>query len=139
MQRWKTVALTLCNVDVTLFKRLTPILYQCCPTLKIGLRILFHFQCRIKVIWTVIYNVETTLIRRGNVGRVVSMRKLILRNILPATLLTKWNLWLVFKNYGKTFTTPVFTNFIWWLLPRIRLRLVVSKGFGLQKLPSWGI
>ena len=32
-----------------------------------------------------------TLIRRWDVGWVVSMKKLILRNILPATLLTKWN------------------------------------------------
>ena len=79
VQLWKTVALTLCNVDVTLFQRWTWTLYQCCATLKIRFRILFHFQPWINVIWMVIYNVETTLIRRWNVGREVSMKKLILR------------------------------------------------------------
>ena len=32
-----------------------------------------------------------------------------------------------FKDYGKTFTKLVFTNFIWWLLLRIRITLVVSN------------
>ena len=121
-QRWKTVALTLCYVDLTVFQRWSPTLYQCCATLKVRFQILLHFQRRINVIWTVIYNVETTLFRRWNVGRVVSLKQLILRNILPATLLTKWNLQVFFKDYAKTFTTPVFTNFFWWLLLRIHLR-----------------
>ena len=109
VQPWKTVALTLCNVDLTFFQRWVSTLYQCCTTLKIRFRILFHFQRRINVIWTVIYNVETTLIQRWNVGRVLSMKKLILRNILPATLLLKWNLLVFFKDYAKTFTAkPVF-------------------------------
>ena len=88
-QRWKMVTLTLHKVDLTLFKRWTPTMYQCCATLKIRFRILFHFPPRINVIWTVIYNVAKTLIRRWNVGRVVSMKTLILRIILPASLLTK--------------------------------------------------
>ena len=92
VQRWKTIALTLCNVDLTLFQRWTPTLYQCSATSKILFRFLLHFQRRINVIWTVIYNFETTLIRYGNVGRVISVKKLILRNILPVTLLKKWNL-----------------------------------------------
>ena len=135
VQRWKTVALTLCNVDLTLFQRWTPTLYQCCAT-KTWFRILFQFQRRINVTWTVIYNAETTLIQRWNVGRVVSIKTLILKTILSETLLTKWNLQRFFKDYAKTFTTPVFTNFFWWLLLRIRLRLVVSNSSGLQKVPS---
>ena len=118
VQRWKTVALTLCNVDLTLIQRWTPALYWGCATLKIRLPILFHFQRRIKVISTVIHNVETTLISRQNVGWEVSMKKLILRNILPATLLAKWNLQVFFRDYDKTFTTHLLTN------------------FGLQKVPS---
>ena len=43
-------------------------LFQRCATLKIWRRILFHFQRRINVILTLIHNVETTLIRRWNVG-----------------------------------------------------------------------
>ena len=35
-----------------------------------------------------IHNVEARLVRRSNVGWVVSMKMLILSNILPATLLT---------------------------------------------------
>ena len=73
----------------------------------------------------------------------VFMKKLILRNILSATLLTKWNLEVLFKNYAKTpvlttptFTTPVVTNFYWWLLLRIHLRLVVSNSSSLQQVPS---
>ena len=136
VQRSKTVALMLCNVDLTLFQRWTRKLYQCCDTLKIRFRILFHFQHRINVIWTVIYNVETTLIRRWNVLRVVSMKKLILRNNLHGTLLTKWNLLVFFKDYAKTFTKSVFTSFFCLLQLRIRLRLVVSNSSGLQKVPS---
>ena len=92
VQPWKTFTLTLWNVDLTLFQRWRPKLYQCCATLKIRFLILFQFHRWINVIWMVIYNVETTLIRRWNVGWVVSMKKLVLRNILPATWLTKWNL-----------------------------------------------
>ena len=92
VQRWKMVALTLCNVDLMLFQSWTPTLYQYCATLKIRFRILFHFQRWINVIWTVVYNVEAKLIRHWNVGWIVSMKKLILRSILPASLLTKWNL-----------------------------------------------
>ena len=137
MQRWKTVPLTLCNADLTLFQCWTPTLYRCCVTLKIRLWILlFHFQHRITVIWMVIHNVETTLIRRWDVGRIVSMKKIILMNILPATLLTKWNLWVFFKDHAKTFITPVFTNFFSWLLLRFRLRLVVSNSSGSQEVDS---
>ena len=61
-QRWKTVALTLCNVDLTLFQRCTPTLYQCCATLKIRFRILFHFQRRLFERWsTMSKNVDPTL------------------------------------------------------------------------------
>ena len=52
------------NVVSTLFQRRALTLYQRCTTLKIRRRILFHFQCRIKVISTLIHNAETTLIRR---------------------------------------------------------------------------
>ena len=128
-------ALTLCNVDLTLYQPLTPTLCQCCATWKIRFRILFNFQCRMNVIWTVTYNAETTLIQRWNVGRVVSMEKLILRTILPATSLTKWNFWVFFKDCNKTFTAPVFTNFFCWLLLSIHLRLVVSNSSGSQKVP----
>ena len=58
------VVSTLCNVVSTLFQRRALTLYQRCATLKIRLRILFHFQRRINVISTLIQNVETTLIRR---------------------------------------------------------------------------
>ena len=56
------------NVVSTLFQRRAPTSYQRCATLKIRRRILFHFQRRINVISTLIHNVETTLIRRWNVG-----------------------------------------------------------------------
>ena len=49
-----------------------------CATLKIRFWISFHFQRRINVISTALHNVETTLIRRSNVGWVVSMKKLFL-------------------------------------------------------------
>ena len=52
------------NVAPTLFQRRALTLYQRCATLKIRRRILFHFQRRINVISTLIYNIETTLIRR---------------------------------------------------------------------------
>ena len=95
MQCWKTVALTLSNVDLTLF------------------RILLHFQRRIKVIWTVIFDIEATLIRRWNFGRVISIKKLILRTTLPTTLLTKLNLQIFFKDYAKRFITSThFHQFI---------------------------
>ena len=67
-------------------------------------------------------NAETTLIRRWNVGSVVSVKKLILRNILPATLLTKWDLKVFFKDYAKTSATTVFMNFFWWQRLIIHLR-----------------
>ena len=51
-----------------LFKRRALTFYQRYATLKIRRRILFHFQRRINVISTLIHNVETTLIRRWNVG-----------------------------------------------------------------------
>ena len=51
---------TLCNVVSTLFQRRALTLYQRCATLKIGRRILFHFQRRISVISTLI----TTLKQR---------------------------------------------------------------------------
>ena len=62
------VVSTLCNIVLTLFQRRALTLYQRCATLKIRRRILFHFQRRINVISTLIHNVETTLIRRWNVG-----------------------------------------------------------------------
>ena len=52
---------TLCNVVSTLFERRALMLYQCCATLKIRRRILFHFQSRINVISTLIHNVDPTL------------------------------------------------------------------------------
>ena len=113
MQCWKTVALTLSNVDLTLFQRWTPTLCQCCAMLKIRFRILLHFQRRIKVIWTVIFDIEATLIRRWNFGRVISIKKLILRTTLPTTLLTKLNLQIFFKDYAKRFITSThFHQFI---------------------------
>ena len=56
------------NVVSTLFQRRSPTLSQRCAMLLIGCRILFHFQRQINVISTLIHNVETTLIRRWNVG-----------------------------------------------------------------------
>ena len=67
---------------------------------------------------------------------VVSMKKLILTNILLATLLKNWNLYVFFKDYAKIFTTSVLTNFFWWLLLRIRLRLPVLNSSSLQQVPS---
>ena len=61
------------NFVSTLFQRRTRTLYQRCATLKIRRRILFHFQFRIKVNSTLIHNVETTLIRRWNVGWVTQL------------------------------------------------------------------
>ena len=82
-------------------------------------------------------NVDTTLkCWQGSIKLAVSMKKLILRNNLPATLLTKWNLWVFFKDYAQIFTTSFFANFFWWLLLRIRLRLVVSNRSGLLEVPS---
>ena len=71
-----------------------------------------------------------------NVGWVVYMKKLILRNILPAALLTNWNFQEFFKDYAKTFTTPVSTNSFSGRLLRIRLRLVVSNSRDLQQVPN---
>ena len=68
VQRYFDVASTLCNVVSTLFQRRCPTLYQRCATVENRRRILFHFQRRINVISTLIHNVETTLIRRWNVG-----------------------------------------------------------------------
>ena len=68
VQRYFDVASTLCNVVSTLFQRRCPTLYQRCATVENRRRILFHFQPRINVISTLIHNVETTLIRRWNVG-----------------------------------------------------------------------
>ena len=61
-------ASTFCKLDLTLFQCWTPTLCECCATLKTRLWILFYFQRRINVISTAIHNVETTLIRRWNVG-----------------------------------------------------------------------
>ena len=61
------------NVVSTLFQRRALTWYQRCATLKIWRRILFHFQRRINVISTLIHNVETTLIRRWNVGWGISL------------------------------------------------------------------
>ena len=88
VQRWKTVVLILCMIDLTLLQCWTPTLYQYCGTLKIQFRILFYFQLGINLIWTVIWNVTICWNNvdprlKLNVGRVVSMKKLILRNILP--------------------------------------------------------
>ena len=55
------VVSTLCNVVSTLFRRWVPTLYQRCATLKNGRRILFHFQRKINVISTLIYNVDPIL------------------------------------------------------------------------------
>ena len=142
-QRWKMVASTMSNIDLTLFKLWTPIQYRYCATLKVQPRTLFHFQCRINVISTVIHNAETPVIRCWNGGCVVSMKKLILRNILPAILLAKWNLWVFFEDYAKTFTTPVFLfdEFLFVAPSEIRLRLVNSSSSGclliLKIITTW--
>ena len=52
----------------TLFQGWALTLYQRYVTLKIRRRILFHFQRRLNVITPLIHNVETTLIRRQNIG-----------------------------------------------------------------------
>ena len=67
-QRWYKVVSTLCNVVLTLFQRLALTLYQRCATLKVQRGILFHFQRQINFILMLIHDVETTLIRRGNIG-----------------------------------------------------------------------
>ena len=67
-QRCINVVPTLCNVVLTLFQRRALTLYDRCAKLKTRRQILFHFQRRINVISTLIHNVETTLIRRLNVG-----------------------------------------------------------------------
>ena len=67
------VVLTLCNVVSTLFQRRALTLYQRCATLKNRRRILFHFQRWINFISTLVQNVETTLIRRWNVGWALSL------------------------------------------------------------------
>ena len=46
VQHWKTVASTLCKVDLMLFQCWALTLYQCCATLKIRLPILLLFQSR---------------------------------------------------------------------------------------------
>ena len=97
---------------------------------------MFYFQRRINVISTVIHNVEITVIRRWKVGWVVTMKKLILRNILSATLLTKWNLQIFFKDYAKTFTITVLMNFFWWLFLRNHLLLLISISSGLQQVSA---
>ena len=86
------------------FQCWTTMLYQCCRMLKIKLQILFHFQIWINIISMVIHNVEAVLIQLWNVGWVASMKNLILRNILPATLPAKWNSQVFFKDYAKAFT-----------------------------------
>ena len=53
---------------MTLFQRLALTLYQRCATLKVQRGILFHFQRQINFILMLIHDVETTLIRRGNIG-----------------------------------------------------------------------
>ena len=112
-QNWKMVASALCNVDLTLFQRWTPTLYQCCATLENRFRILLYFQRRINVLSVVICDVETMLIRLWNVSWAVSVKKLILRNILPAPLLTKLNFYVFFKDYAKTFITRALKNLFW--------------------------
>ena len=69
------VVSTLRNVVSTLFRRRELTLYQRCATLKIRRRILFHFQRRINVISMLIHNVVSTLIRRWNVGWVLTLYK----------------------------------------------------------------
>ena len=56
------------NVVSTLYQRRALTFYQRCATLKIGPRILLHFQCWTNVTSTLIHNIETTLIRHENVG-----------------------------------------------------------------------
>ena len=71
-QRCINVVPTLCHVVLTLFRRCFNVGHWRCKTLKIRCQILFHFQRRIKVISTMIHNVETTLIRRWSVGWVIN-------------------------------------------------------------------
>ena len=75
MLGWNNIVSTLNQRYTTLFRRCSTLfqlwaltLYQRCGTLKIRHWIFFHFQRRINVISTFIHNVETTLIRRWNVG-----------------------------------------------------------------------
>ena len=57
----RNVVSTLCNVVSTLFQRRALTLYKLCATLKIRRRLFSHFQRRIKVISTLIHNVDPTL------------------------------------------------------------------------------
>ena len=90
------VVLSLCNFVSTLFQRRALRLYQRCATMKIRRRILFHFQRRINVISTLIHNVETTLIRRWNVGWVSDLGKEFV-----------WVLEQIEKKHSRTATKPV--------------------------------
>ena len=90
VQRWKTVALTLHNIDLMFFRHWT-------PTLKIRPWTLFHFQRGINIISPMINNVETMLIWCCKVNWVVSMKSLILRNNSACNFTNKMKLVGIFR------------------------------------------
>ena len=134
LQCWKTVASVLCKVDLCCFS----VGHQHCINIVQHWKSNFGFCFIFNVVsmLMVINSFKKKLIQCENVGWLVSMKRLILKNILPATLLTKWNLWAFFKDYAKTFTTPILTNFFRWLLLIIHLRLVVLNRTSLTQVPS---
>ena len=95
---------TLFLICVTLFQRRPLTLYQRCATLKIRRRILFHFQRRIKVISTLIHNVETTLIRRWMLAG------------LSSILAKQWKLTRRFElvTRNSCFTFPLENSFLFY-------------------------
>ena len=136
------------KVASTLFQRRTPTLYQRCAMLKIRRRLLFHFQRRINVISTLIHNVETTLIRRWNVGWVRKILQLDINFVLFTYYLffklfwifcydleTKgcWFIYLIHRNcYGKQPSNFLFfteTLFQIFQLPLLWKMNLVNKYF----------
>ena len=103
------VKTTIHNFDTTLYQCCARLFRRCfnvrhwrwinfVATLKIRRRILLHFQRQINIISTLIHNVETTLIRRWNVGWNT------IRYLLRLLLKT---LWLAFGCPGKESHTIV--------------------------------
>ena len=127
VQRWKTVASMLCKVDFANVVQHWKSNFWFCFIFNIGWMLFQRRSTMLKQRWSDV-----------KIGWVVSMKKLILRNFLPATLLTL-KLLGVFKDYAETVTAPVLTNFFWWLLLRICLTVVVSNSSGLQQVPSCSI
>ena len=145
-QRWNNVETMLCNVGKPLHRCCVKLIWHCFNVghrrcINVVQRWKFDFRfCFTCNVWSTLFQRRPTMLKHRwydvEIGWVVSMKKLILRNILPATLLTYWNLYAFLKDYAKIFTKSVLTNFFWWLLQRIRLRLVVSNSSGLEQVPS---